>query len=798
MSIREVGKIFTQRWFIGLVGVAACSIFIWAVGPLITVAGYEPLKTDFQRLVSILVLVFVWGIFNLTKQHKQKVKEDESIQTLLEVDSQSDKEAASEINVLQDRIEQAIKVVTKTHKGKRSLYELPWYVLIGPPGTGKTTVLKQSGLEFPLAESMGTDSVAGVGGTRHCDWWFANKAVLIDTAGRYTTQDSQEKVDSKAWHGFLGLLKKYRTQRPINGAIVTVSLASMMSQTRTERSLHARAIKARLQELKNQLGMQFPIYVLLTKMDLVAGFNEFFSDLSKEERDDLFGFMFPQDCEDEKGVVSLFNKEFHHLLERLDARMLRILETEDDLDKRALIFEFPKQLRVLQANLDEFLTDIFAQNSFEEPTLIRGVFMVSSVQEGIPVSRLMNEATSGLGLGKLGLSMNSRSSDSYFVKNLFDRVIFKEQLLGTVNRHYQKQSSWLHRGVYIGCAVALTGATGVWFTSYQWNVNLINQTNKQADHINAMIGADSLDFDSDIISAIETLDRIMVLPLGKQSDYEDETAIKKFGLYQGDKISQAANNAYTSALNKHFAPIVLQSLVSEMEGNQEHRQYLYETLKTYLMLFNPNKYQQEEVLSWFGFYYERHYPGVLNEVLRERLMTHTRNLLDSNERGLSYDESSVAEAREVLTQMSLPERAYQRMKLQFAKSHVPSFRLTDVLGPKGLEQFERNSGKPLSQGVSGFYTYNGFHSIFQIQINRTVKSLMEENWVYGDDLKAHEIDHASAIRGVQERYYQDYINEWKNLIEDIQLKQAPSLELASAQARVLSGVERPIESLLRA
>ncbi|MET2973404.1 ImcF-related family protein, partial [Vibrio harveyi] len=64
--------------------------------------------------------------------------------------------------------------------------------------------------------------------------------------------------------------------------------------------------------------------------------------------------------------------------------------------------------------------------------------------------------------------------------------------------------------------------------------------------------------------------------------------------------------------------------------------------------------------------------------------------------------------------------------------------------------------------------------------------------------KAHEIDHASAIRGVQERYYQDYINEWKNLIEDIQLKQAPSLELASAQARVLSGVERPIESLLRA
>ncbi|EPO0024145.1 type VI secretion system membrane subunit TssM [Vibrio alginolyticus] len=798
MRIKEIGRIFTQRWFLGLIGVAACSIFIWVVGPLITIAGYEPLKSDFQRLVTILVLVLLWAIFNVTKQHKQKVKEDESIQTLLEVDSQSDKEAASEIDLMRERIEQAVKVVTKTHKGKRSLYDLPWYVLIGPPGTGKTTVLKQSGLEFPLGDSLGSDSIAGVGGTRHCDWWFANKAVLIDTAGRYTTQDSQEKVDSKAWHGFLGLLKKYRTQRPINGAIVTISLASVMSQTRTERSLHARAIKSRLQELKNQLGMQFPIYVLLTKMDLVAGFNEFFADLSKEEREELFGFMFPREVDDERGVISLFNKEFHGMLERLDARMLRILETEDDLDKRALIFEFPKQLRVLQANLDEFLAEIFAQNSFEEPALIRGVFMLSSVQEGLPVDKLMNESTNGLGLNRLALAKSQTGSHSYFVKNLFDKVIFKEQLLGTVNRHYQKQSGWMRRGVYIGCTTLLLGASSLWFMSYKWNSQLIVDTNEQASHIDAMIGAQSLDFEADIVSAVETLDRLMTLPLGKQSNYGDADSVKRFGLYQGDKVSQAANNAYSDALTQYYAPLLLDSLVSEMESNQQHREYLYETLKTYLMLFNPDKYQQDEVLAWFNFYFERQYPGELNADLRRRLLQHTQYLLGNDGQGFTYNTAAVTSAREVLTQMSLPERAYQRMKIQFSKSHVPSFRLTDVLGPKGLEQFERASGKPLSQGISGFYTYNGFHSIFQIQINRTVKSLMEENWVYGDDLKAHEIDQDSAIQGVQSRYYQDYVNEWKTLIEDIQLKQAPSLELATEQARVLSGVERPIESLLRA
>lgn len=798
MRIKEIGGVFTQKWFLGLVGVVACSIFIWFVGPLITVGRYEPLKSDFQRLATILVIVFVWALFNVTRQHKQKVQDEESIHTLLEIDIQSENEAATEIEVMRERIENAIKIVTKANKGKRSIYDLPWYVLIGPPGTGKTSVLRQSGLEFPLAASLGEDSVEGIGGTRYCDWWFANKAVLIDTAGRYTTQDSHEKVDSKAWHGFLGLLKKYRTKRPINGAIVSASLASIMSQTRTERSLHARAIKSRLQELKNQLGMQFPIYVVLTKLDLVVGFNEYSADLSKEEREELFGFMFPLEGDDERGVISLFNKEFHGILERLDARMLRIMETEDDLEKRTLIFEFPKQLRVLQDNLDEFLSEIFSQSTFEEPSLIRGVFMLSSVQEGVPIDRLMSESASGLGLMRLPLSATKKTPNSYFVKSLFEGVIFKEQHLGTVNRHYQKQLGWTRRCIYLGCTALLVGSTTVWFLSYQWNLRLISEADKQASHIKAMISADSLDFDSDIINAVDTLDRIMTLPLGKVSDYGDIDSVTKFGLYQGDKVSQAANTTYSDALTHHFALLLLRSLVTEMANNKQHREYLYETLKIYLMLFNSQKFKQSEVLSWFNFYFERQYPGESNNNLRERLATHTKNLLENDDKRFVIDNVAVTQAREVLTQMSLPERAYQRMKMQFTNSHIPSFRLTDVLGPKGLEQFERISGKPLSQGIPGLYTYNGYHGIFQVQINRTVKSLMEENWVYGDNLKAQEINQKSAIQGVQSRYYQDYVNEWKTFIEDIQLKQPLNLDLAAEQARVLSGSERPIESLLKA
>jgi type VI secretion system protein ImpL len=118
---------------------------------------------------------------------------------------------------------------------------------------------------------------------------------LLDTAGRYTTQDSHEEVDRAAWRGFLDLFKKHRRRRPINGAFIAISLADLMQQSEEERAAQALAIKQRVQELHEHFGIRFPIYVLFTKADLIAGFIEFFGDLGKEERDQVWGMTFPMD-----------------------------------------------------------------------------------------------------------------------------------------------------------------------------------------------------------------------------------------------------------------------------------------------------------------------------------------------------------------------------------------------------------------------------------------------------------------------------------------------------------------------
>ena len=101
--------------------------------------------------------------------------------------------SAEEVAAMRDKLTTALALLKKASGSRGYLYEQPWYAIIGPPGAGKTTALLNAGLSFPLAAEMGQSAVAGVGGTRMCDWWFTESAVLIDTAGRYTTQDSDAR-----------------------------------------------------------------------------------------------------------------------------------------------------------------------------------------------------------------------------------------------------------------------------------------------------------------------------------------------------------------------------------------------------------------------------------------------------------------------------------------------------------------------------------------------------------------------------------------------------------------------------
>ena len=330
---------------LNILGLIALGIVVWFGANYIAFGDDNTHLSKLSRIIIILVFVLIW-LLNTVRVMWQQSRNNNQMLDGIEATSKDnssgdpqDERSSQELAALGKRFGEAVAVLRKSKfkagGDKKSLYQLPWYIIIGPPGTGKTTALVNSGLHFPLADSHGNGALGGVGGTRNCDWWFTDEAVLIDTAGRYTTQDSHRTVDQSAWQGFLKLLKKHRRRQPINGAMIAISIEDLLTQTSGQRAHQAKTIRSRVEELQQQLGVNFPIYLLLTKCDLVAGFSEFFANLSQAEREQVWGKTF--DLEEAVGDPSVaFSDAYEELIERLGERTLERAHYERDAQKRGV------------------------------------------------------------------------------------------------------------------------------------------------------------------------------------------------------------------------------------------------------------------------------------------------------------------------------------------------------------------------------------------------------------------------------------------------------------------------------
>ncbi|MET0180981.1 MAG: type VI secretion protein IcmF/TssM N-terminal domain-containing protein, partial [Novosphingobium sp.] len=257
-------RIFSSWWVTtGLI--VACLVLLFCLGLPLVVGWLRPL---WVRLAIGGAIVGVWLAAAFVRRQRAR-KASEAIARELAGPSAADQEEA----VIGERMSEALRQLRTASGNRRDyLYRRPWYVIIGPPGSGKTTALLNSGLRFPFSDQ----SLKGVGGTRNLDFWFADEAALVDTAGRYTTQDSDATADSRGWKSFLALLRRTRPKQPINGVIVALGVDELLRADCAGIDNHAAIVRRRLAELRETLEISTPIYLFLTKVDLLAGFVEFY------------------------------------------------------------------------------------------------------------------------------------------------------------------------------------------------------------------------------------------------------------------------------------------------------------------------------------------------------------------------------------------------------------------------------------------------------------------------------------------------------------------------------------------
>ncbi|APG95620.1 type VI secretion system membrane subunit TssM [Sinorhizobium americanum] len=767
------------RRFLSIIWVAAISVVIWFYGYLLAIGDFKPLASVNARLVAVGLVLVAWAAY-LAYSFYQSRKRDAELVDDLAKDAGADAAASQQAEVaeIHGRLKEALALLRRvTRKRFGYIYELPWYVIFGAAGSGKTTALTNSGLKFPLGDALGSNSIQGVGGTRNCNWWFADEAIIIDTAGRYTTQDDLNGASKAGWEGFLNLMRKYRRAQPVNGVLVTLSIADLKIRDHEAQMEEIRAVRQRLSELDGLLGARVPVYVVLTKVDLLTGFVDFFDGFSKTDREQVWGMTFG--LEESYQAASLpdrFLEEFALLQERVDAMLIERLQQEPDAESRGRIFRFPAELAALKDRLHEVLQELCSGSKLVEPPLLRGLYLASGTQTyEKPVA--------------------SRLKRSYFLSRLFREVIFAEASLVMRDRRLSRRQLLLRRAAYGAAAAVLVVVLGSWAATYWRNLDALSDAERRLNAYEELArGVSVRDVsDADFLRILPALDELRNVPSGfAQAGFWPVS----FGLDQESKLSGRHRDAYQRALTALLLPRMLVQLQKEIKAGGTTLR-TFNALKLYGMLGGLGPLDPEFVSRQSEDMFAAAYPGEGRAPARQALLEHVAVMAAGTLPPIDLDERLIAEAREKIGAQGLANRAYDILTDYRQARALDGWNAADALGPLGEQVFTRSSRAPLRQGISGLFTANGYRTVVLPRVTDAAREALDEQWVRGGAVSPAPQTVDGVAEAALQLYFDAFRKQWASLLSDIRVRPSQTPAEATETARILASDANPVEAAAR-
>jgi len=795
-----------KRWItlvLSILALIALCLMIWFVLPLVAIAGVEPFGNAWLRMALIVLLLAIFFGLLAYNIHKHRQSAEELAANIVVQEPQDDNSDAS---VLAEKMQDAMITLKGSQRTRGDfLYELPWYLIIGPPGAGKTTALMNCGLKFPIA-AHANGPIAGSGGTRYCDWWFTEDAVFIDTAGRYTTQDSDADSDRKSWLSFLDLLKKHRTRQPINGVMVAISMGDILGGQQAELAAHAVAIRKRLAELNNRLQVDFPVYVVFTKADLIAGFMEYFGNLDEQKRKAVWGATFQTRNKKENHVAEV-GQEIDLLVSRLTAELPDRLQEEADPVSRVRLVGFPTQLANVRTAVTQFLNQIFEPTRYQTSATLRGFYFTSGTQEGTPIDRILGSLSRSLGIGSSVSPAYAGKAKSYFLENLLTKVIFGEAGWVSTNAAAVRRKLILRTAAYSLLGLLIVGTLGGWLTSYFANSNLISSTNSAASayasNHSGLIGQDPIG-DTDFLKIAGPLDDLRKFPRGVDNAAVPIPTSATLGLGQQSRVAVASAATYQTALNRILRPRLVLHIEKRLAELQDKPEQLYEPLKVYMMLSGDPAIPVDTALisGWMQGDWEHLYPGEPNKAARESLRRHLDAMLDiptGTFKPIPLNGDLVKATQTSLARLPLAQRAFALIRSTAHSPDIRDWTLVGHAGPDAVTVYATNDKTPLeSVGVPAIFTYDGFYGLFLTKIKAVISLLQSERWVLGESGGSDNLDKQFAGLGPDmfKIYDDEFIKAWSAALNKLKFQSFAAGAPNYAPLRAATGASSPIKLLL--
>lgn len=745
---RSAGAVLGRIWVWSLLLVLAVAMVVWFVGPLLAVDDYRFWQAAAARLLTISGLFLAWGLAMVYANWRSIVRQG----TVDPVERRPRKgRVENEQRYLRGRFKDALHTLKNSgiygERSTRWRNALPWYVLIGKAGSGKSRMLAASGLQL-LQDRDEPKATTGGGGTRCCDWHFAEDGVLLDTAGRYLTQPDG-LVDGAGWSRLLGLLKARHRARPLNGVVVALSMDTLLHGNERDLESDALAVQSRLQEIQQTLHVDLPIYLVVTQADRLHGFAEFFDRPLGEGNDAVLGeYIAPG-----KGglEVAQVRQAFEALLQRLSGELVQRLHQERNSDLRGRMLDFPHQAARIGERLSLYIDVAFCGPRYQRANGFRGFYFTSA--QGDP---------------------QALEPRSHFIQGLFSRVILAQADLAGLDDLERRRIRW-RQGLLTLSALVVVGAAGwLWTHSYSSNHQRLEQVQNLMRQPAPMLpGSDAT------LALLPLLDSRLAATRVFPAEGE-AGLLERVGLYQGTLSRPVLEQAYEQALGQLLLSQVSEALQEQVRSSLEDRERLLDNLRAYLMLNLRERRDVGWLRERMAGHWSLRFAG--EPSVQSRLNEHFARLLEQPF-VQPLNDDLVAHARHVLRGESLVDVVYRVLREQ----------------ARGLEPLRLAQGQVFASGdpsIPGFYTRNYLRH-FEEQGARLVNTIVQDNWVLGEGSDLSTMDLQRLMVELEQRYFSEYANAWGEAIGRIRLREIDNSRKGAEQLASLTSAQSPLLQLLQ-
>jgi type VI secretion system protein ImpL len=639
------------------------------------------------------------------------------------------------------------------HAGYR---RLPWYLVLGPAGSGKTTLLAQSGL--PLIEQRGGD---------HCTWSFSAHAVTVDLCG--TAPNTLLSI-------LLRRMKRARGHCPVDGVLLMVDTLLLLQGSDAEIAVHAEHTRNQITLLQRALRRPFPLYLIVTQCDRLAGFSSFCSGLDDADRNRACGTLFPLPEPGEKTTRPVdLAPAWHALTRQFEERMIDCLLRRSDPDDCALALAFPQQLGGLRDRLDAFLPRVRGNWRDTATPLLRGIFLTSAIQGAQTWRRWLGPLAPDI--GNQCIQVNE-SRTGFFIEALWSDILLPDAsppgICAQLTPHRTRLRRWLP------CMVAMCGVlAGLFLTQLFLQTQTRLETARRqllALERTRPAGAASTDV-SHLLPVLDTL---------------GELSNGSFAHYPATAFDTAVQDSYHALLEQALLPWMQHRLSNVMDNGPQSYAKRFEALRLYLMLGDSAHCQPDAIDQWMA---RDLAASAFDPRTQARLLKHIHALMAHGgfKANATLNIALISRTRATLRDMPLAPALFEDIMGRLRQAHPEVLSLTAMAGPQASQVLWRHSGAPFSEGISSNFTRVGY-ARYAIMRDAVVADQNNARWVLGREQTPQTV--AALGAAIDTLYFERTIQTWDALLSDIGLHPLTRLRERPDALKLLASNNSPLRRLL--